>query len=124
MKVRTQKKIRRDTHLLADLGFVVHPRQSWPERGISYGTRSVVPNRTITFHTTQDRVSEAIVEARIARLEAGERPEVEVLHDGTRYWVIDGHHLLVAYLLKEIRPRLALHSTGPHIVSPPRYSPR
>jgi hypothetical protein len=114
----------RTTIDLEDLGVVVHPRSEWPHVGLSYETKYVVPKYEITFHTTQDRVSAALVEEKRQQLRAGKSLAVTVVSLQKRIWVIDGHHALVAYLLEGLPPRLAVHGAGPYYVNAPRFVAR
>lgn len=109
---------------LADLGVVVHPRSEWPYVGLSYGTKYVTPRYPITFHTTQDRVSEIIVQEKRDALRNGAPLAVEVVKVDGHVWIVDGHHTLVAFLLDGVPPRLAVYGAGPHYVDPPRYRRR
>lgn len=113
-----------ETFHLANLGVVVHPRQEWPDVGLSYETQRRKPQYPIEFHTTQDRVSTDLVEQKARELRAGEELPIEVVKVGGRIWVIDGHHRLAAYIREGLPPVLAVHGAGPYHVPAPRYSRR
>lgn len=106
-------------------GVVVHPQKDWPRPLYhGYGGRDVrVPIAKALLHTTQHSVSPDRVAQKIAAINAGEVPRIELVRDSFgRLWILDGHHTLAAYRALGQTPHGFLYDPGGDILAkPPRF---
>lgn len=98
-------------------------RRQWPRLSHGYGGKNVTIPKSVLLHTTQHYVHPAKVDEKKEAIRLGEAPRVELARDPIgRYWILDGHHTLVAYEQLGLTPRAFLWEPGSAIhPKPPRY---
>ena len=110
---------------LRTIGVEVHPKTDWPWPHVAYGGQREIQIPTdMPLHTTQAYVDLAHV-ARIRQaIETGKYiAPVEVVRVGDRFWIVDGHHTLVAYrLLSRAAPGVRYTSGPEGPLQPPQLT--
>lgn len=96
---------------LKSVGVTVHPRNEWPAHLRVRGAGEAGPCPA-DLHTTQASVHAVVVADKERRILANEEPAVSVVHAGSKWWVFDGHHALVAYRRLGKAPACSRYDVG------------
>lgn len=115
---------RSDAIPLEELGLRVRPLAEW--YGVTAGHHSEPAPCPSVLYTTQTHVSRSTVERRKREIHGGHRPRVDLAQEMARkrFWVLDGHHALVAYRELGIEPSCELREPGDYALPPPRFRGR